>query len=102
MQDAGHQNNKKKLIKNDCLEYGSISQSNLIVLTDSVWNFLGWIIFKHFSFCLKWWVQVKERTDFRTIHDENDVLTDNELVFARDFLKKSKYMCLYMERWPSG
>ena len=29
------------------------------------------------------------------IHDENDVLTDDELVVARDFLKKSKYTCLY-------
>ena len=36
----------------------------------------------------------KERADLRTIHDENDVLTDDELVVARDFLKKSKYACL--------
>ena len=27
----------------------------------------------------------KEKTDLRTIHDENDVLTDNELLFGRDF-----------------
>ena len=39
----------------------------------------------------------KERADLRTIHDENDVLTDNELVVARDFLKKSKYACLYIQ-----
>ena len=39
----------------------------------------------------------KERTGFRTIHDENDLLTDDELVFGRDFLKKSKYACLYIQ-----
>ena len=39
----------------------------------------------------------KERADLRTIHDENDVLTDDELVVARDFLKKSKYACLYIQ-----
>ena len=44
----------------------------------------------------------KERADLRTIHDENDVLTDNELVVARDFLKKSKYACLYIQNeFPS-
>ena len=30
------------------------------------------------------------------IHEENDVLTDDELVVARTFLKKSKYACLYI------
>ena len=30
----------------------------------------------------------KERGDLKTIHDENDVLTGNELVVARNFLKK--------------
>ena len=39
--DAEHQNNEKKLIKKDCLEYGSMSQGNSIVLADSVWNFSG-------------------------------------------------------------
>ena len=39
----------------------------------------------------------KERTDLSAIHDENDVLTGNELVVARDFLKKSKYECLYIQ-----
>ena len=33
---------------------------------------------------------------FKMIHDENDVLTDEELVVARDFLKKSKYARLYI------
>ena len=42
------------------------------------------------------WYQ-KERTDLRTIHDENDVLTDDELFVARDFFKKSKYACLYIQ-----
>ena len=38
----------------------------------------------------------KEREDLRTIHDENDVLTDYKLVVARDFFKKSKYPRLYI------
>ena len=39
----------------------------------------------------------KEKVDLRTMHDGNDVLTDDELVVARDFLKKSKYAYLYIE-----
>ena len=39
----------------------------------------------------------RERTDLRTIHDENDVLAGYELVVARDFLKRSKYACLYIQ-----
>ena len=39
----------------------------------------------------------KERAGIRTIHDGNDVLTDNELVVPSDFLKESKYACLYTE-----
>ena len=39
----------------------------------------------------------KERGYLKMIHDENDVLMDDELVFARDFLKKSKYACLYIQ-----
>ena len=39
----------------------------------------------------------KERADLRTIHDENYVLTDDELVVTRDFFKKSKYACLYIQ-----
>ena len=38
----------------------------------------------------------KERENLRTIHDENDVLTDDELVVARAFLKRPKYACLYI------
>ena len=30
------------------------------------------------------------------IHDENDVLTDDKLVVATNFLKKSKHACLYI------
>ena len=33
----------------------------------------------------------KERADLKAIHDENDVLTDNELVVARNFLRESRY-----------
>ena len=38
----------------------------------------------------------KERADLKMIHDENNVLTDDELVVVRDFLKKLKYACLYI------
>ena len=32
------------------------------------------------------------------IHDENDVLTDDdELVIVRELLKQSKYTCLYIQ-----
>ena len=30
------------------------------------------------------------------IHDENDALTDDEYVVARNYLKKSKHACLYI------
>ena len=36
----------------------------------------------------------KERGDIKAIHEENYVLTDNELIVANKFLKKSKYGCL--------
>ena len=36
----------------------------------------------------------KERTDLKMIHDENNVLTDDELVIVRDFLRTSKHACL--------
>ena len=38
----------------------------------------------------------KERAHLKMIHDENDVLTDDELVVARNFLKNSKHACLYI------
>ena len=38
----------------------------------------------------------KERTDLKMIHDENNVLTVDELVVVRDFLKKLKRACLYI------
>ena len=45
----------------------------------------------------------KERGDLKMIHDENDVLTDDELVVARNFLKKSKHACLYIRNeFPRG
>ena len=45
----------------------------------------------------------KARADLKMIHDENDVLTDDELVVARDFLKKSKHACLYIQNeFPRG
>ena len=36
----------------------------------------------------------KERRDLKMIHDENDALTYDELVVARNFLKKPKHACL--------
>ena len=45
----------------------------------------------------------KKRADLKMIHDENDVLTDDELVVARDLLKKSKRACLYIQNeYPHG
>ena len=40
---------------------------------------------------------VSKRTgDLKTIHDENDVLTDDELVVVWGILRKSKNACLYI------
>ena len=33
---------------------------------------------------------LKERADLKMIHDENDVLTDDELVVARSFFEEVK------------
>ena len=39
----------------------------------------------------------KERGDLKIIHDENDALTDDQLVVVRNFFKKSKHACLYIQ-----
>ena len=45
----------------------------------------------------------KERGDLKTIHEENDVLTDDDLVIAKNFLKKSKHAYLYIiNEFPHG
>ena len=45
----------------------------------------------------------KERADLKTIHDENDVITDDELVVVRGNLRKSKHACLYKRnKFPRG
>ena len=36
----------------------------------------------------------KERGDLKAIHDENDVLTYDELVVVRGILRRSKHACL--------
>ena len=38
----------------------------------------------------------KEREDLKMIHDENNVLTDDELVIDKGLLKESKHACLYI------
>ena len=38
----------------------------------------------------------KAKIDLKIIHDEKDVLTDDELVVVKDLLKKSKHACLYI------
>ena len=38
----------------------------------------------------------KEREDIKMIHDENNLLTTDELVIVRVFLKTSKHACLYI------
>ena len=45
----------------------------------------------------------KERGDLKAIHEENDVLTDVELVVARSILRGSRYGCLYIRNeYPRG
>ena len=40
----------------------------------------------------------KERADLKMIHNENDVLADDELVIVRDFLRTSKHAYLYKRK----
>ena len=48
------------------------------------------------------WYQ-KEKRDLKAIHDENDVLTNNELIVVRGVLRKSKHACLYIQNeYPRG
>ena len=45
----------------------------------------------------------KEKRDLKTIHDENDVLANDELVFVRGILRKSKHACLSIRNeFPCG
>ena len=45
----------------------------------------------------------KEQGDLKAIHEENDVLTDDELVVARGRLRESRYGCLYIQNeYPRG
>ena len=45
----------------------------------------------------------KAKIDLTMIYEENDVLTDDELVAAREFLKSEKYGCLYIQNeFPRG
>ena len=44
-----------------------------------------------------------ERGDLKAIHEENDVLTGDELVVARGILRESKYGCLCIRNeYPRG
>ena len=38
----------------------------------------------------------KEQGDLKAIREENDVLTDDEVVIARCILRESKYGCVYI------
>ena len=38
----------------------------------------------------------KKMADLKIVHNENNVLTDDELVITTDFLRTSKHACLYM------
>ena len=38
----------------------------------------------------------KDRSDLKMIHDENNVLTESELVTVRNFLKMSKHACMFI------
>ena len=45
----------------------------------------------------------KERADLKMIHNENDVLTDDELVVVKGILRKSRHACLYIRNeFPRG
>ena len=45
----------------------------------------------------------KERKDMKIIHEENDVLSNDELVVVKDVLKHSKHACLYIRNeYPRG
>ena len=45
----------------------------------------------------------KARIDLKIIHDENNVLRDDELATARNILKKSKQALLYIQNeFPRG
>ena len=45
----------------------------------------------------------KERGDMRTIHEENDVLTNDELIVVKEHLKNVKQACLYIRNeYPRG
>ena len=45
----------------------------------------------------------KERGDMRTIHEENDVLTNDELIVVKEHLKNAKQACLYIQNeYPRG
>ena len=45
----------------------------------------------------------KERGDLKVIHEENDVLTDDELDVVRGLPKKSKHACQYIRNeFPCG
>ena len=45
----------------------------------------------------------KERADLKMIHDENEVLADDELVIVRGILRKSRHACLYIRnKFPLG
>ena len=39
---------------------------------------------------------LKEKADLKMIQDENNVLTDDELIVVRYFLRKLKHACLYI------
>ena len=50
---------------------------------------------KHTKAVFVWYL--KERADLKAIHDENNVLTDDKLIVARDFLRESRYGSLYIQ-----
>ena len=48
-------------------------------------------------------LHLKERGDLKMMHDENDVLTNDELVVVRGLLKNSEHACLNIcNEFPRG
>ena len=65
---------------------------------DSPWGHYLWlltVVYCHTKRPFFVWYP-KKRADLKTIHDENDVLTDDELIVVRVILRKSRHACLYI------
>ena len=90
------------IISNESLDKRRQSLLELVILRRHRSHYL-WLLIQSYTTILKnlrrqakatfvWYP--KERGDLKMIHDENDVLTADELDVAKNFLKNSKHACL--------